>query len=291
MLENENFEEKKNVRKKLLMTIALVVITVALGVGGVYAYFAAGVSQDTTSGISISAVSGLKISFSNSNTISMPNALPGQSFTKTFSATLTNKKLAITTNYSIYIKATTNGFNEQTGKLTYTLKKNGEVVKNNIEITGTGPIPIYTTSITGNTDNDTVTDSYELTITYPNNETSVQKQGATFNGSVYFGVADADNKIDSESVQTAKEITFTIGDTEYHALEGMTWTQFVESDYNINNVFYISEGFIMNSADDCSRLRVCFGGVGWYEFFSVDLGIFEKDSYSWDLTLCNQVWY
>lgn len=36
-------------------------------------------------------------------------------------------------------------------------------------------------------------------------------------------------------------ITFTIGDTEYQAKEGMTWEEWVESEYNIDNYYYIDE--------------------------------------------------
>ena len=150
MIENNNYEEKKNVRKKLIMTIALVIITVALGVGGVYAYFAAQVTQDTTSGIVVSAVSGLKISFSNDANININNALPGQNWKKSFSAILTNKKLAFTSEYAIYMKIGTNGFDASAGELTYQLKKGGSVVKNGTISGSNTTIELYSTSIAGN---------------------------------------------------------------------------------------------------------------------------------------------
>ena len=113
---NEN-----NVKKKIVMVIVLVLVVLALGVGGVYAYFAATVTQDTTSNVSISAVSGLAISFSNSANIEMTNVLPGQSFTKTFSATLTNNTSEIPIVYSVKLHVTRNTFDTSKGKLTYTL--------------------------------------------------------------------------------------------------------------------------------------------------------------------------
>ena len=146
MNENNNYNEKRNASKKLLMTIALVVVAVVLGVGGVYAYFAATVTQDTTSNVSISAVSGLAISFSNSANIEMTNVLPGQSWTKTFSATLTNNTSEIPIVYSVKLHVTRNTFDAAKGKLTYTLsgaETKGETV---IETTEGVDIPIVPNS-------------------------------------------------------------------------------------------------------------------------------------------------
>ena len=85
--------EQENLKTKLGLTIALIVASLFLAVGGVYAYFAAAVTQDTTSRIYLGAVSGLAINFSHGAEIVPEGAiLPGQSWTKTFSATLTNNE-------------------------------------------------------------------------------------------------------------------------------------------------------------------------------------------------------
>lgn len=42
-----------------------------------------------------------------------------------------------------------------------------------------------------------------------------------------------------------KEISFTIGGTEYKALEGMTWAEWCDSDYNTDNFIYSNEFMIV----------------------------------------------
>ena len=45
----------------------------------------------------------------------------------------------------------------------------------------------------------------------------------------------------------AQQITFTIAGTQYYAEEGMTWTQWVESDYNNDDFYHISDGRVKGS--------------------------------------------
>ena len=57
------------VKKKIVMVIVLGLVVLALGVGGVYAYFAATVTQDTTSNVSKSKSIIENIEEENNNSI------------------------------------------------------------------------------------------------------------------------------------------------------------------------------------------------------------------------------
>ena len=57
-------------------------------------------------------------------------------------------------------------------------------------------------------------------------------------------------------VQMLKKISFTIyitEDTTFYAEEGMTWAEWVESEYNVDNQFIVVETRIKN-ADNTKRI-------------------------------------
>lgn len=45
-----------------------------------------------------------------------------------------------------------------------------------------------------------------------------------------------------------KLITFTIGGTTYQAIDGMTWEQWIDSEYNVNQEYFLSSNSINSSS-------------------------------------------
>ena len=54
-------------------------------------------------------------------------------------------------------------------------------------------------------------------------------------------VKGLNSEVKSITATTIKLISFTINDTEYKAVEGMTWKEWINSDYNINSAYGLSD--------------------------------------------------
>ena len=122
-------------KKKAILVVLLCIGILALGVGVTYAYFEAQVNQIGTSGVTITAVEGLSITFDTQNVITMNNIIPGESDEKEITVTLDNKGRKFDVTYNMKIHVTESTFDEEHGKLTYTLT--GDGITNSL----TGEIP------------------------------------------------------------------------------------------------------------------------------------------------------
>lgn len=58
-------------------------------------------------------------------------------------------------------------------------------------------------------------------------------------------------------------ITFTVDGVEYQAEEGMTWGEWVDSEYDVNGNFYIDFDDLISSRDD---FGLWVGTKEWYVF-------------------------
>ena len=116
-------------------------------------------------------------------------------------------------------------------ELPYTVTANGEAVAAGGEILAVNP-----------TDGKTGT----ATITFDIDETKIQYAG-TYTGSATFTIAVKD-------VPKAM-INFTIDGTPYQAEEGMTWAEWIESDYNVDD-------YVMTEDWDGSYI-ICPEGEDW----------------------------
>ena len=205
-------------KKRLGLIIVLMVGLFVLSVGVTYAYFEAQVNQSGTSGVTITAVEGLSITFDTQNVITMNNIIPGESDEKEITVTLDNKGKEFDVTYNMKIHVTESTFDEEHGKLTYTLT--GDGITNSLE----GEIPyglnqditiLRNKVISGEEGSNTPTEqTYNLVITYPNDEENVQEQGATFDGYVYFtGREEQTNiKINYKSINNYTNDDLIIGD-------------------------------------------------------------------------------
>jgi hypothetical protein len=113
-------------KKKIIISTSIVLVTLALLIGVSYAYYSANVKKINETKTVIKA-NELNLIFTGTSEINAENIIPGDSFTKTFTVENTSNR-AVT--YNIYLENITNEFNED---LVYTLiDEDGIVIKEEV---------------------------------------------------------------------------------------------------------------------------------------------------------------
>ena len=87
-------------------------------------------------------------------------------------------------------------------------------------------------------------------------------------------VKGLNSEVKSITATTIKLISFTINDTEYKAIEGMTWGEWVDSKYNVEDAYGISgAGYVV--------FKVASGGFYYFDSFNKkDELIIENGKYT-----------
>lgn len=87
-------------------------------------------------------------------------------------------------------------------------------------------------------------------------------------------VKGLNSEVKSITATTIKLISFTINDTEYKAIEGMTWGEWVDSKYNVEDAYGISSaGYVV--------FKVASGGFYYFDSFNKkDELIIENGKYT-----------
>ena len=224
-----NQEEIQKSQKKVMLYVMLVALICVVGVS--YAFFTAGMSSETTTTIRGDAGT-MKIAYDGGNNINLSGIYPRDEVWATKTITITGNN---TTEADMYYKLTlvvdSNTFSTS-DPLQYELTStntstNGNIIasKSKTNITGSSIELGSGNFIKANNAKHT----YQLKIYYPKKTTSQNdNQGASFSAHV---------EITSIKVPSGEIISFTIDGVSYQAEEGMTWAEWINSDYNIGNFF------------------------------------------------------
>ena len=232
--------------------IYAMLLCIVLAVGASYAFFTAGMSSETTTTVRADAGT-MKITYAGGNNINLSGIYPRDAVWATKTITITGNN---TTEADMYYKLTlvvdSNTFSTS-DPLQYELTSTNTSTNGNI-------IPaISKTNITGSSIElgsgnfvkaNNAKHTYQLKIYYPKKTTSQNSnQGATFSAHAKIvSIKDTDNLI-----------TFTIDGVTYQAEDGMTWTEWVNSKYNIDNFIIVNDRIRNDSYAVCYKKdEFCF---------------------------------
>ncbi len=245
-----NQEEIQKSQKKVMLYVMLVSLICVVGVS--YAFFTAGMSSETTTTVRADAGT-MKITYAGGNNINISGIYPRDSVWATKTITVTGNN---TTDAEMYYKLTlvvdSNTFSTS-DPLQY------ELTSTNTSTNGKIIPAISKTNITGSSIElgsgnfvkaNNAKHTYQLKIYYPKKTTSQNSnQGATFSAHVEIvSIKDTDNLI-----------TFIIDGVTYQAEDGMTWTEWVNSKYNIDNFIIVNDRIRNDSYAVCYKKdEFCF---------------------------------
>ena len=167
---------KQNQIKLIMLCLTLVLLS---SIGVSYAYFTANISKENAENTVIHS-GNMALTYTDGETISLNNALPGDSTTKEFSIENTG---TLQTKYKVFFSELYNEFADKTD-LTYTLVSNDA----NVSIAST-QVPSLNGAITGEiTIEPNETHHYVLTINFLNkNEDQNDNQGKLFTSKISIG--------------------------------------------------------------------------------------------------------
>ena len=267
-------------KKIIILSIVGVLLLVSIVVATSYAYFVANVSgnKDTNNVVVTNGV--MSLEYSDTDEITLANAIPGSSVTKTFTVKNTGN---VSTNYTIYFSELSNKFVDKTD-LVYTLTSSDggkNVAQTQVPSTNEAMVSNY--SIDAGK-----THTYSLTITFlDKDENQDDNQGVSFSTKVSINeTKEASSSNASGAVSTIKALAAT--DTVNFATD--------DPDNNIryiganpNNYVYFNCNDYNNQSDStCEKWRI----IGVFKNMTKSDGskedlvkIIRDDSigrYSWD---------
>ena len=245
-----NQEDIQKKQKKVMIYAML--LCIVLAVGASYAFFTAGMSSETTTTVRADAGT-MKITYAGGNNINLSGIYPRDEVWATKTITVTGNN---TTEADMYYKLTlvvdSNTFSTS-DPLQYELTSTNTSTNGNI-IPAISKTNITESSIELGSGNfvkaNNAKHTYQLKIYYPKKTTSQNSnQGATFSAHVEIvSIKDTDNLI-----------TFTIDGVTYQAEDGMTWTEWVNSKYNIDNFIIVNDRIRNDSYAVCYKKdEFCF---------------------------------
>lgn len=189
-------------KRKMILTVLGIMISITLVIGLSYAYFSATVTN-TNKTETVIKTKELAITFTGGTEINASSIIPGESFTKTF--TVENKSTSNVI-YNIYLEDIINEFNSD---LVYVLKKGTTTAIEEKALPTTKDGKTYIKNSIPIAPG--VTDSYTLTVTYLYTEEDQNAyQGSRFSATL--GI-DTAQKIDEQVVDLSDKKTIWLGDS------------------------------------------------------------------------------
>ncbi len=233
-------------KKILILSIIGVLLLASIGIAVSYAYFNASVSGNPTTNNVVINNGVMALEYKDGDEVSLTNAVPGSSVSKTFTVKNTGN---VATNYTIYFSELSNKFVDKTD-LVYTLTSSDG--GKNVAQT---QVPSKNEAMVSNYAIDAgKTHTYTLTITFLNkDENQNDNMGVSF--STKIGI--------NESVEYVEPIIFTKNITELAAIDTTNFAT-DDKDSNIryigkdpNNYVYFNCSDYSNQSDStCEKWRI-----------------------------------
>ena len=267
-------------KKILILSIIGVLMLVSIAVASSYAYFTANVTGNNDANNVVITNGVMSLEYKDGDEITLDNAIPGSSVTKTFTVKNTGN---VTTNYTIYFSELSNKFVDKTD-LVYTLASSdgGKSVAQT-------QVPDSNEAMVSNYEIEAgKTHTYTLTITFlDKDENQDDNQGVSFTTKI--GI--------NESVEYVEPIIFSQNITELAATDKTNFAT-DDKDSNIryigkdpNNYVYFNCSDYSNQSDStCEKWRIIgvFKNMTKEDGSQADLVKIIRDdrigSYSWDYT-------